>query len=100
MLRYKFLQEQNMKNVYLILIGLFATSCATVGSVIDGGKEIAMTTIDTTVKTAGSISGAALKDVSGVVNTVAETYEGVIDTVVENIDEQTDELQEPKKEDK
>jgi hypothetical protein len=52
-----------------------------------------MTTIDTTVKTAGSISGAALQDVSGVVNTVAETYEGVIDTVVENIDEQTDELQ-------
>mgnify|MGYP001379621536 CR=1 FL=1 len=89
-----------MKNVYLVLIGLFATSCATVGSVIDGGKDIAMTTIDTTVKTAGSISGAALKDVSGVVNTVAETYEGVIDTVVENIDEQTDELQEPKKEDK
>ena len=28
-----------MKNVYLILIGLFATSCATVGSVIEGGKE-------------------------------------------------------------
>ena len=93
MLRYEFLQEQNMKNVYLILISLFATSCATVGSVIDGGKDIAMTTIDTTVKTAGSISGAALKDVSGVVNTVAETYEGVIDTVVEIIDEQTDELQ-------
>ena len=58
-----------------------------------------MTTVDTTVKTAGSISGAALRDVSGVVNTVAETYEGVIDTVVENIDEQTDELQNPKKED-
>ena len=82
-----------MRNITFILIGLFATSCATVGSVIDGGKNIAMTTVDTTVKTAGSISGAALKDVSGVVNTVAETYEGVIDTVVENIDEQTDELQ-------
>ena len=88
-----------MKNITFILIGLFATSCATVGSVIDGGKEIAMTTIDTTVKTAGSISGAALQDVSGVVNTVAETYEGVITTVVENIDEQTNELQDPKKED-
>jgi len=88
-----------MKNITFILIGLFATSCATVGSVIEGGKEIAMTTIDTTVKTAGSISGAALKDVSGVVNTVTETYEGVITTVVENIDEQTDELQDPKKED-
>ena len=88
-----------MKNIYLILIGLFATSCATVNSVIEGGKEIAMTAVDTTVKTAGDISGAALKDVSDVVNTVAETYEGVITTVVENIDEQTDELQDPKKED-
>ena len=82
-----------MKNVYLILIGLFATSCATVNSVIEGGKDIAMTAVDTTVNTVGSVSSAALKDISGVVNTVAETYEGVIDTVVENIDEQTDELQ-------
>jgi hypothetical protein len=88
-----------MRNITFILIGLFATSCATVGTVIEGGKEIAMTTVDTTVKTAGSISGAALKDVSGVVNAVAETYDGVITTVVENIDEQTDELQDPKKED-
>ena len=89
-----------MKNVYLILIGLFATSCATVGSVIEGGKEIAMTTVDTTVNTIGSVSGAALKDVSGVVNTVAETYDGVITTVVENIDEQTDELQDKPEESK
>ena len=82
-----------MRNITFILIGLFATSCATVNSVIEGGKDIAMTTVDTTVKTAGSISGAALKDVSDIVNTVAETYDGVITTVVENIDEQTDELQ-------
>ena len=86
-----------MKNVYLILIGLFATSCATVNSVIEGGKEIAMTTVDTTVKTAGNLSSAALQDVSGLVTTVTETYEGVIDTVVENIDEQTDELQDKPK---
>ena len=82
-----------MKNITFILIGLLATSCATVNSVIEGGKDVAMTTVDTTVKTAGSISGAALKDVSDIVNTVAETYDGVITTVVENIDEQTDELQ-------
>jgi phage-related protein len=82
-----------MRNITFILIGLFATSCATVNSVIEGGKDIAMTTVDTTVNTIGSVSSAALKDVSGVVNTVAETYDGVIDTVVENIDEQTDELQ-------
>jgi len=82
-----------MKNLYLILVGILATSCATVNSVIEGGKDIAMTTVDKTVKTAGNISSAALQDVSGLVNTVAETYEGVIETVVENIDEQTDELQ-------
>tara|TARA_R110002020_G_scaffold47827_1_gene136637 strand:- start:382 stop:651 length:270 start_codon:yes stop_codon:yes gene_type:complete len=82
-----------MKNVYLVLLGLFATSCATVNSVIEGGKDIAMTTVDKTVKTAGNISSAALQDVSGLVNTVTETYDGVIETVVENIDEQTDELQ-------
>ena len=89
-----------MRNITFILIGLFATSCATVNSVIEGGKDIAMTTVDTTVNTIGSVSSAALKDVSGVVNTVAETYEGVIDTVVENIDEQTDELQNKPKESK
>jgi len=82
-----------MKNLYLILVGILATSCATVSSVIEGGKDIAMTTVDKTVKTAGNISSAALQDVSGLVNTVSETYEGVIETVVENIDEQTDELQ-------
>ena len=82
-----------MKNLYLVLAGLLATSCATVNSVVEGGKDIAMTTVDKTVKTAGNISSAALQDVSGLVNTVAETYEGVIETVVENIDEQTDALQ-------
>jgi hypothetical protein len=56
-----------------------------------------MTTVDTTVKTAGNLSSAALQDVSGLVTTVTETYEGVIDTVVENIDEQTDELQDKPK---
>ena len=89
-----------MRNITFILIGLFATSCATVNSVIEGGKEIAMTAVDTTVKTAGDISGAALKDVGDIVNTVAETYDGVIDTVVENIDEQTDELQDKPEESK
>ena len=79
-----------MRNITFILIGLFATSCATVNSVIEGSKDIAMTTVDTTVKTVGKVSTAALKDVSGVVNTVAETYDGVITTVVENIDEQTE----------
>ena len=66
-----------MKNLYLILAGILATSCATVNSVVEGGKDIAMTTVDKTVKTAGNISSAALQDVSSLVTTVAETYEGV-----------------------
>ena len=82
-----------MKYIYIILVGLFATSCATVGSVIEGGKDLGTGIVDVTVRTAGSVSGAALKDVSSVVNTVAETYDGVITTVVENVDKQTDELQ-------
>tara|TARA_R100001510_G_scaffold50070_1_gene48847 strand:- start:288 stop:572 length:285 start_codon:yes stop_codon:yes gene_type:complete len=82
-----------MKNIYLILVSLLATSCATVGSVIEGGKDMGTGIVDVTVKTAGSVSGAALQDISSVVSTVAETYDGVIDTVVENVDKQTDELQ-------
>lgn len=79
--------------IYLLSVGFFVTSCATVGSVIEGGKDIALTTVDTTVKTVGDVSGAVFTDVSDVVTTVAETYDGVVNTVVDNVDEQTDKLQ-------
>jgi len=82
-----------MKNLYLLLIGLFGTSCATVGAVIDGGIDLGSSVIDSTVKTAGNLTEAALNDVSGVVSTVTDATQDVVDTVVENIDEQTDELQ-------
>ena len=84
--------------IYLLGVGFFVTSCATVGSVIEGGKDIALTTVDTTVKTVGNVSGAAFKDVSDVVTTVAEPYDGVVHTVVENVDKQTDKLQDEDKE--
>ena len=88
-----------MKNfIYLLGVGIFATSCATVGSVIEGGKDIALTAVDTTVKTVGNVSGAVFTDVSDVVTTVAETYDGVVNTVVENVDKQTDKLQDEDKE--
>jgi len=72
-------------------------SCASVGAVIEGGKDVTTSIVDTSVKTAGNIGTAVLRDASDIVNTAADVAEGVVDTVVTEIDEQTDELQEPKK---
>jgi hypothetical protein len=82
-----------MKNLKIIISAVFITSCATVGAVIDGGKDLTTSVIDSTVKTAGAITTSALEDVSGVIETVAESTENIVDNVVEQVDEQTDELQ-------
>jgi len=82
-----------MRNFVLVLICIFVTACASVGAVIDGGKDLGTSVIDSSVKTAGKMTAAAFKDVSGVVSTVADASQGVVEQVVENIDKQTDELQ-------
>lgn len=76
---------------------IFLPSCASVGAVIEGGKDVSTSIIDTSVKTAGNIGTAVLRDASDIVGTAADAAEGVVDTVVTEIDKQTDELQEPKK---
>jgi hypothetical protein len=78
------------------VVGLLP-SCASVGAVIEGGKDVTTSIVDTSVKTAGNIGTAVLRDASDIVNTAADAAEGVVDTVVTEIDKQTDELQEPKK---
>jgi hypothetical protein len=87
-----------MKNLIIILSALFVTSCATVGAVIDGGKDLTTSVIDSTVKTAGKITTSALEDVSGVIETVADSTEDVVENVVDEVDEQTDELQQKEEE--
>jgi len=77
---------------------VFITSCASIGAIIDGGKDLTTSVIDSTVKTAGNITNAALEDVAAVVETVADSTEGIVDNVVEEIDEQTNELQDTEKE--
>ena len=72
-----------IKYLYL-LIPVFLTSCATVGAVIDGGKDLTTSVIDSTVKTAGNITNSALEDVAAVVDTVAESTENIVDNVVIN----------------
>jgi|TARA_R100000479_G_scaffold154364_1_gene90364 archaellum component FlaG (FlaF/FlaG flagellin family) len=83
-----------MKEIVIIIGAVVLASCATVGAVIDGGKDLTTSVIDSTVKTAGNITNSALEDVAAVVDTVAESTENIVDNVVDQVDEQTDELQE------
>ena len=87
-----------MSKYMYVFLSIFITSCASVGAVIEGGKDLTMSVVDSTVKTAGNITTAALDDVSYVVDTVGDSVSNVIDTVVEEVDEQTNELQKPEEE--
>ena len=64
-----------MKNILVLISSVFITSCASIGAVIDGGKDLTTSVIDSTVKTAGNITNAALEDVAAVVETVEEKQE-------------------------
>ena len=88
-----------MKNLIIIFRAVFVTSCATVGAVIDGGKDLSTSIIDSTVKTAGNITTSALEDVSGVIETVTESTEDVVENVVDEVDQQTNELESSDEED-
>jgi len=84
-----------MKEIVIIIGAIFLASCASVGAVIDGGKDLSMSVVDSTIKTAGTITNAALDDVSSVVGIVGDSVSNVVDNVVEEVDEQTNELQKP-----
>ena len=88
-----------MKNLIIIFSTVFVTSCATVGAVIDGGKDLSTSIIDSTVKTAGNITTSALEDVSCVIETVTESTEDVVENVVDEVDQQTNELESSDEED-
>ena len=47
-----------MKYFILFLTAIYATACATVGAVIDGGKDLGTSVIDSSVKTAGNLTAA------------------------------------------
>ena len=79
---------------------IFAQGCATVGTVIDGGKELATNTVDVVVGTASDVAISVAEDVSDISTTALEVGAGVVQTVSDEIDKQTDELQEDSKEEK
>jgi hypothetical protein len=89
----------NIKNMFFgLFFVIFTQGCATVGMAIDGGKELVTNTVDTVVGTASDITIAVAEDVSDISTTALEVGAGVVKTVSDEIDEQTDELQDPKEE--
>mgnify|MGYP003324396632 FL=1 len=88
-----------MKTLFSVFATLFLfIGCASVGAVIEGGKDLTTSTVDTVVSTSGNVASAGLRDIANVVSTAADVTEGVVSTVVEEVDKQTDELQPPKEE--
>ena len=89
---------KELKNVFFgIFFVLFAQGCASVGTVIDGGKELVTNTVDTVVGTASGVAVAVAEDVSDISTTALEVGAGIVETVSDEIDAQTDELQEDEK---
>ena len=82
----------------LAILGLvLLPSCASVGAVIEGGKDFTTGVIDGSVNAASGITVAVLEDVSDVTSTAAKAAGGVVETIRSEVDEQTDELQEVEK---
>ena len=87
-----------MKSLFSIFAGLvLAASCASVGAVIEGGKQFTTGVVDGAVQGSRTIVNAVADDVVSVATVAVDTTVGVVDTVADEVDRQTDELQEPKK---
>lgn len=96
-----------MKTLFSIFAGLvFAASCASVGSVIEGGKEFTTGVVDGAVKGTSTIVTAVSDDVVNtgefvvesavdVGKSVVNTGTGIVQKAAQRIDEETDKLQDP-----
>ena len=90
-----------MKIAYIaIFVGILLPSCASVGAVIECGKEFTTGVVDGAVQGTQTLVNAVADDVVSVGTLVADTTTGVIDTVADEVDRQTDELQEEEKTEK
>ena len=87
----------NIKNMFFgLFFVIFTQGCASIGTAIDGGKELVVNSVDTVVGTAADVSVSVAQDVSDISTTALEIGAGVVEAVSDEIDEQTDELQDPK----
>jgi len=83
-----------MKSILSLLGVVYLASCASVGAVMEGGKNLTTGVVDATVGTAVGVSSAVLQDVSDITKATADTVQGVAETVASEVDRQTDQLQE------
>jgi len=96
-----------MKALFSIFAGLFfAASCASIGSVIEGGKEFTTGVVDGAVKGTSTVVSAVSDDVVNtgefvvesavdVGKSVVNTGTGIVQKAAQRIDEETDKLQDP-----
>jgi hypothetical protein len=83
-----------MKTFVVSLLGLIVVaSCASVGAVIEGGKQFTTGVVDGAVKGSATVVSAVADDVVSVGEFAVNTTAGIVETVAEEIDKQTDELQ-------
>jgi len=83
-----------MKTFLVSLLGLIVVaSCASVGAVIEGGKQFTTGVVDGAVKGSATVVSAVADDVVSVGEFAVNTTAGIVETVAEEVDKQTDELQ-------
>ena len=88
----------NFRNMFFgLFFVIFTQGCASIGTAIDGGKELVVNSVDTVVGTASDITVSVAQDVSDISTTALEIGAGVVSAVSDEIDEQTDELQDENK---
>ena len=84
---------EDMRYLIIGILGFLLSSCASIGAVIDSGKEVATGLLDMTVGTASKVVSAVAEDVADTTAFVADTTAGTLEDVAEKVDEETDELQ-------
>ena len=89
---------EDMRYLIIGILGFLLSSCASIGAVIDSGKEVATGLLDMTVGTASKGVSAVAEDVADTTAFVADTTAGTLEDVAEKVDEETDELQSKNKE--
>ena len=88
----------NFRNMFFgLFFVIFTQGCASIGTAIDGGKELVVNSVDTVVGTASDITVSVAQDVSDISTTALEIGAGVVSAVSDEIDEQTNELQDENK---
>ena len=88
----------NFRNMFFgLFFVIFTQGCASIGTAIDGGKELVVNSVDTVVGTASDITVSVAQDVSDISTTALEIGAGVVGAVSDEIDEQTDALQDENK---